>query len=57
MFKLVLNVGEGMVGVNGKMLTRCLKYVGGKRYRLTPWINTIFSGVGVGVSHKNSSDS
>ena len=29
MFKMVLNVGKGMVGVNGKVLPECFKYVGG----------------------------
>ena len=29
MFKMVLDVGKGMVGVNGKVLPGCFKYVGG----------------------------
>ena len=29
MFKMVLDVGKGMVGVNGKVLSGCFKYVGG----------------------------
>ena len=28
MFKMVLDVGKGMVGVNGKVLPGCFKYVG-----------------------------
>ena len=29
LFKMVLNVGKGTVGVNGKVLIGCFKYVGG----------------------------
>ena len=29
MFKMILDVGKGMVGVNGKVLPGCFKYVGG----------------------------
>ena len=29
MFKMVLDVGKGMLEVNGKVLTWCFKYVGG----------------------------
>ena len=36
MFKMILDVGKGMVGVNGKVLPRCFKYVGGAEVSLYP---------------------
>ena len=36
MFKMVLDVGKGMVGVNGKVLTGRFKYVGGAEVPLYP---------------------
>ena len=36
MFKMVLDIGKGMVGVNGKMLPGCFKYVGGAEVPLYP---------------------
>ena len=36
MFKMVLDVGKGMVGVNGKVLPGCFKYVGGAEVPLYP---------------------
>ena len=36
MFKMVLDVGKGMVGVNGKVLPGCFKYVGGVEVPLYP---------------------
>ena len=50
MFKMILDVGKGMVGVNGKVLPGCFKYVGGAEVLLYP-------SVGAVVSHKNSSHS
>ena len=50
MFKIVLDVGKGMVGVNGKVLPECFKYVGGAEVPLYP-VETV-RGVGVVVSQK-----
>ena len=36
MFKMILDVGKGMVGVNGKVLPGCFKYVGGAEVPLYP---------------------
>ena len=36
MFKMVLDVGKGMVGVNGKVLPGCFKCVGGAEVTLYP---------------------
>ena len=36
MFKMVLDVGKGMMGVNGKVLPGCFKYVGGEEMTLYP---------------------
>ena len=36
MFKMVLGVGKGMVGGNGKVLPGCFKYVGGAEVPLYP---------------------
>ena len=36
MFKMILDVGKGMVGVNGKVLPGCFKYVGGAEVSLYP---------------------
>ena len=33
-----LDVGKGMVGLNGKVLPGCFKYVGEVRYRFIRWI-------------------
>ena len=55
MFKMILDVGKCMVGVNGKMLPGCFKYVGGAEVPLYP-VETV-RGVGAVVSHKNSSHS
>ena len=36
MFKMVLDVEKGMVGVNGKVLSGCFKYVRGTEVPLYP---------------------
>ena len=36
MFKMILDVGKGMVGVNGKVLPGCFKYVGVAEVPLYP---------------------
>ena len=36
LFKMVLDVGKGMVGVNGKVLPGCFKYVGGAQVAALP---------------------
>ena len=36
MFKMVLDVGKGIVEVNGRVLSRCFKYVGGAEVPLYP---------------------
>ena len=36
MFKMFLDVGKGIVGVNGKVLPGCFKYVGGAEVLLYP---------------------
>ena len=36
MFKMILDVGKGMVGINGKVLPGCFKYVGGAEVPLYP---------------------
>ena len=41
MFTMVLDVGKGMVGVNGKVLPGCFKYVGGEGYHLTQWKQSV----------------
>ena len=48
MFKMVLDVGKGMVGVNGKVLPGCFKYVGGEEVPLYP-VETV-CGVELGLS-------
>ena len=36
MFKMILDVGKDMAGVNGKVLPGCFKYVGGMEVPLYP---------------------
>ena len=37
MFKMVLDVGKGMVGINGKVLPGCLNMIEERKYRFTQW--------------------
>ena len=41
MFKIVLGVGKGMVGVNGKVMLVCLNMWEGRKYRFTLWKQSV----------------
>ena len=53
MLKMLLDVGKGLVGVNGKVLPGCFNIWEGWRYRFTQWIQSVEWNWD-GVSHKNA---
>ena len=52
---MVLDVGKGMVGVNGKLQPGCFKYVGGAKVPLYPVETVSRVESESSSSHKNSS--